>query len=352
MNTIKPIIIDGSHGEGGGQILRTSIGLALCTGKPVTIINIRANRKKPGLLRQHLTCVKAAVEISNGSIEGDQLSSQTITFYPGTVKAGNYHFSIGSAGSTVLVLQTILPALMLANDVSNIQLEGGTHNPMAPSLDFLNHCYFPILKKMGITAISKLDVYGFYPAGGGKWNITISPVKKLKPVTILEREGEISTKAIALTVNLAHSIGAREIKLVQENMLWPEKDLKVVQATNSPGAGNILSLYIKSKNITQVITAFGERGTSAEKVAKKAIKAAKHYIESNAPVGEHLADQLLIPFALAGSGRFVTSKPSLHTQTNLNVIQKLLDVNIKTKKITQTLYEISIHSELKTLDSG
>ncbi len=343
MKNTTLITIDGSHGEGGGQILRTSIGLSLCTGKSVKIINIRSKRKKPGLLRQHLTCVKAAVEISNGKIEGDKLGSQSITFHPGKVRAGKYHFSIGSAGSTVLVLQTILPALMQANDVSHILLEGGTHNPMAPSVDFLKHAFFPILKQMGITVNAKLETYGFYPAGGGKWTVTINPSALLKPITIIARGANTTTKAVALVVNLPYTIGEREIKRVQRDMSLQEKNLTVNHATNSPGSGNTLSLYINSNTITEVITAIGERGTSADNVAKKAIKAANRYIDSTAPVGEYLADQLLIPFALAGTGNFRTVKPSLHTVTNIEVIQQLLDVSINIKSISNNLYDITIN---------
>ena len=160
------ITIDGSYGEGGGQILRTSLALSLVTGKPFSIHNIRAGRKNPGLMRQHLTAVNAAAEIGKAAIKGNSIGSQAFTFNPETIKSGNFHFAIGSAGSCTLVFQTVLPALMISGGPSEIILEGGTHNPFAPPYDFLEKAFLPVINRMGPRVDAVLEKPGFYPAGG------------------------------------------------------------------------------------------------------------------------------------------------------------------------------------------
>src|SRR2546428_9297761 len=159
------ITIDGSFGEGGGQILRTALSLSLATGTPFRIENIRAGRKKAGLLRQHLTAVLAAAEIGAAEIEGATLGSTMLTFTPKSVRAGEYRFAVGTAGSGTLVFQTILPALLRASAATRVTIEGGTHNSAAPPFDFLDRTFLPLIRKMGATVSLKLERYGFYPAG-------------------------------------------------------------------------------------------------------------------------------------------------------------------------------------------
>ena len=159
-------IIDGSQGEGGGQILRSTLALSMCTGTPVRIENIRAGRRKPGLLRQHLACVRASKEITNAKVIGDELGSSAVEFRPGEIKAGTYEFAIGSAGSTSLVFQTVLPALLMADKQSVVSFSGGTHNDLAPSFDFIQHCFIPALASINLDIKAELNAYGFMPIGG------------------------------------------------------------------------------------------------------------------------------------------------------------------------------------------
>lgn len=163
------ITIDGSIGEGGGQILRTALGLSMVTGQAFRIEKIRAGREKPGLLRQHLTAVNAAVAISGASVEGNVIGSRELLFLPGSTAAREYAFSIGSAGSMTLVLQTVLPALLTADAPSKLTLEGGTHNPFAPPIDFLEKAFLPLVGRMGPRVSVSLERAGFYPAGAGEW---------------------------------------------------------------------------------------------------------------------------------------------------------------------------------------
>jgi RNA 3'-terminal phosphate cyclase (ATP) len=335
------ITIDGSYGEGGGQILRTSLALSLVTGKPFSISNIRAGRKKPGLMRQHLTAVNAAAEIGQAAIEGNIIGSRAFTFEPEMIKPGNFHFAIGSAGSCTLVFQTILPALLIAGETSEITLEGGTHNPFAPPFDFLKKAFLPVINRMGPKVDAVLEKPGFYPAGGGRFKVSINPVG-LNGIELLERGNIIHKTARASVANLPVSIANRELKVVREKLEWGKELLKAVEVENSQGPGNILTVEIESDNITEVFTGFGEKGVSAEKVAKQTVKSVQEYLAFNVPVGRYLADQLLIPMALAGGGKFRTLSPTKHTTTNAEIIKKFIDVEIAMNAYDQNQWEIEI----------
>ena len=317
------ITIDGSAGEGGGQILRTALALSLVTDQPFRIHNIRAGRQKPGLLRQHLTAVEAAAKVGNASTDGAILGSQELVFKPGKVQPGDYHFAVGTAGSATLVLQTVLPALIIGSRSSRLTLEGGTHNAHAPPFEFLQRAFLPLVNRMGASIIARLERAGFYPAGGGRFSVEIVPAEKLKPLHLFDR-GEIKSRsATAIIANLPHTIGTRELKVVAETLAWASDCLRV-QHVESISPGNALLLELAFENITELFTGFGERGVRAETVAENAVHEVREYLASSAPVGEHLADQLLIPIALAGSGAFRTTKLSRHTTTNIDTIAKFL----------------------------
>ncbi len=336
------ITIDGSFGEGGGQILRTSLALALITGKPFSINNIRAGRKKPGLMRQHLTAVNAAAEIGNAKIKGNSIGSQAFTFEPETIRAGHFHFAIGSAGSCTLVLQTILPALIIADGPSEIILEGGTHNPFAPPFDFLEKAFLPIINRMGPSVSAVLERPGFYPAGGGRFSVSIDPKKTLSRIDLIERGEVFSQTACAAVSNLPIKIAHRELKVVGKKLEWERDSLKAVEVENAHGPGNILALEIKSKNITELFTGFGEKGIKAERVANRTVKQAHEYLAFDVPVGRFLADQLLVPMAMAGEGIFRTLSPTKHTTTNIEIIRKFLDLDITLSKQDENVYEIEM----------
>ncbi|MGC4030137.1 MAG: RNA 3'-terminal phosphate cyclase [Tepidisphaeraceae bacterium] len=322
------ITLDGSNGEGGGQILRTALGLSALTGKPFSIEKIRANRSKPGLMRQHLTAVNAVTEICQAKTEGAAIGSASLTFIPGPVRAGDYHFSVGSAGSTTLVFQAILPALLTAAGPSTITLEGGTHNPFSPPLDFLSDAFVPVVNRMGPTVAIEQERYGFNPAGGGRWRATISPAPRLTPINLTERGEAGERSATALVASLPGEIAKRELARVGRRLGWDGDALRVRQLPGDQGPGNVLLLKIQSENVTEVFTGFGQKGTSAEAVADAAIDGARAYLLSSAPVGDHLADQLVVPFAIAGGGEFVATRSTPHLKTNVEMIERFLDVRI------------------------
>lgn len=335
------IEINGAFGEGGGQILRTAIGLSLLTGQAFTIKNIRGGRKKPGLKRQHLTAVKAAQEISNAGVDGAVMSSAQLIFKPGKVKPGAYRFAVGTAGSATLVLQTLLPALLTGSGDYGMIFEGGTHNPFAPPYDFLEESFFGVLKKMGAQLDSQLTAYGFYPAGGGAFRVKITSVDKLAPFNLADRGEVLETGAHCMVSMLPVHIAQKEAKIVARKLQWEPESCRAETVTSS-GPGNIILLKVRSQNITGVFTGFGEKSVPLKTVANKTVLQAKNYLDNNLVVDMYLADQLLIPMAIAGGGTFVTGEPSLHTLTNIEVIKQFTGLAINCNAIDEQRYEISL----------
>lgn len=324
------IRIDGSFGEGGGQILRTSLSLSLVTGRAVRIDNIRAGREKPGLLRQHLTAVLAAAEVGGAQVEGAALGSKSVTFTPGFVRPGEYRFAVGTAGSGTLVFQTILPALMLASGPSKVAIEGGTHNHAAPPYHFLAQTFLPLIERMGPKIELHFERYGFYPAGGGRFCAAIQPVPSLQPLNLGVRGLIASRRVIAIVANLPRHIAQREAETAADMLNWGPESRVVESTRESAGPGNVAMIEIGSPEVTEIFTAFGQLGVSAEKVAAGCARDAREYLVSKASAGEHLTDQLLLPMALAGRGRFTATKLNLHARTNMEVITKFLPVRFDT----------------------
>jgi RNA 3'-terminal phosphate cyclase (ATP) len=343
------IVIDGSQGEGGGQILRSSLALSVVTGKAFRIERIRANREKPGLMRQHLTAVLAAAEVGGAEVVGAMTGATELTFVPRAggareIAGGEYRFAIGTAGSTSLVLQTVLPALMLAREPCTVVIEGGTHNLHAPPFEFLEKAFLPLLKRMGVCVRAEMERPGFYPAGGGLVRFHIEPCGELGRLELTQRGAIVRRRARAVVANLHRSIAEREVKTLKEKLGWADEELAVEFLAASRSPGNYVSIEIESTAVCEVVTGFGERGVMAERVAESAATEAASYIESGAVVGEHLADQLLVPMALAGGGAFTTVEPSLHTRTNIEVIKKFLDVEIATHELGGRVHKIEVKS--------
>lgn len=326
------ITIDGSQGEGGGQILRSSLALALVTGQPFKITRIRAGRKKPGLMRQHLTAVNAAAQVGQARVRGAGLGSTELTFEPGDVRPGEYHFAVGTAGSATLVLQTVLPPLLTAPGPSRLTLEGGTHNTHAPPFDFLAKTFAPVLNRLGPRLEVTLHRPGFYPVGGGKLVATIEPPGAWRRLELLKRGPLQGRCGRALVARLPAKIAERELRVIEQRLGWTREELRVEEVEGSRGPGNVVMIEIEHTHITEVLTAFGARGVRAEAVAQDAVEQARRYLDSDAPVGEHLADQLLIPVALAGGGVYRALELTPHTTTNVEVMRRFLDVRITVQR--------------------
>lgn len=335
------LTLDGSQGEGGGQILRTALGLSLLTGRPFKIERIRANRDKPGLRRQHLTAVHAAAQVGRAAVEGAHVDSSQLTFEPQSPQPGEYRFSIGTAGSATLVLQTVLPALLGASGPSRLTLEGGTHNPFAPPFDFLQKAFLPLVSRMGPKVGARLEQPGFYPAGGGRFTVAIEP-GPLRPLHLVERGAIRRRTGQAMLVHLPDHIARRELDVVRDGLGWREQELQIATWPEAVGQGNALLLEIESEHVTEVFTGFGQRGVPAERVAGAAVSEAKRYLDADVPVGEHLADQLLIPLAMAGGGSFVTLPPTEHTRTNAGVIRAFLDVEVSFEELKPEAWRVEV----------
>ncbi|HET8798979.1 MAG TPA: RNA 3'-terminal phosphate cyclase [Thermoanaerobaculia bacterium] len=338
------IVLDGSQGEGGGQVLRTALALSIITGRPFRIENIRAKREKPGLLRQHLTAVQAAAQVGEASVDGAELGARSLAFVPTGVRAGDYRFSIGTAGSTTLVLQTVLVPLLLADAPSTLVIEGGTHNPSAPPFEFLERAFLPLLRRMGAEIELTLVRPGFYPAGGGAIQVRIAPARSLRPLIVEERGAIAERRVRAVVANLPYEIAQREVRAAAGELEWGEETQEAHTITGSAGPGNTVSITVASEHVTEVFTAFGARGVRAEQVAHDAAKQAKRYINSDAAVGEHLADQLLLPMAAGGGGSFTTTPLSSHAITNLDVIRRFTDVRAEVEDVRRGMQRVRIGS--------
>ena len=324
--------IDGSLGEGGGQILRSALALSLVTGRPLRVARIRAGRRKPGLLRQHLTGVKLAARIGAAHVVGDELGSQSLTFEPQALLSGTYEVEIGTAGSTSLVAQTVVPALLFADAPSALSIRGGTHARAAPPFEFLRHAYVPALAQMGAEVAVVLERAGFFPVGGGELRVQVSPIQRAKPLDVLERGDQLDVEARALLGKLPRDIAERELAVVQRRLGWPRRVLHIEERTEAMGPGNALVLRIAHENATEVITSFGAQGVPAERVAAQACRATKAWLRQDVPVSEHLADQLLLPMALGAGGRFRTEALSSHSRTNVSVIEAFLGNTVELKE--------------------
>lgn len=318
--------IDGSMGEGGGQVLRTALTLAAITGRSLHIQGIRGRRRRAGLLSQHLTAVRATAELCGARVEGAELRSRELVFHPGSLRPGAYRHDIGTAGSVCLVLQAVLPALTLAPGPSQLHLRGGTHNGMAPPVHFLDRVLVPLLGRMGVQVHLDLHRWGFYPRGGGVLGVHIEPAGRFLPLHLVDRGAVRAVRATAVVAGLPRHIARRELQVVRRMLPGAEVEVEVLDRRQGPG--NVLMVEVECAGLTELFTGFGTRGLPAEQVAAGVCEEVDRWLAAGVPVGEHLADQLVLPLALAGSGRFRTTRPSSHTLTNLEVVGRFLEVEL------------------------
>ena len=341
------LTIDGSSGEGGGQIIRSSLALSLITGTPFTIEHIRAGRKRPGLMPQHLVAVRAAARISDATVTGATKGSRHLEFTPQQVAPGEYSFAVPTAGSMTLVAQTILPALLIASAPSKLRFEGGTHNPWAPPFDFLAKVYLPLVNELGPRVSPVLNRAGFYPAGDGHFTMEIRPSRHLDQLELTQRGAVRQIRATALVANLPLHIAQREIETVMHEMDLNQSSTTIQEVKDASGPGNVVLIQIESERMTELFTGFGQKGKRAEKVAKDTVQEAQRYLAAGVPVSEYLADQLLLPLGIGahqrtGGGVFHTLELSRHTTTQIAILHKFLDVEIVTQKLGHDQWVVSV----------
>ena len=327
--------IDGAYGEGGGQILRTSLALSCVLGRPFDIVNIRKARKKPGLQPQHLMAVKAAAAISSASCNGVELSSTEIQFRPAAVNGGDYSFDVsektGSAGSTSLIFQTILIPLLYARRPSSVSITGGTHVPLSPTFHYLRFVFLPILSKLGMNIDLEIEKWGWYPIGKGMIRARVSPVKEIKSIRMVERGALARVNGLSAISNLPRDIGVRQrnraMNALQQRGI--SSDIERISAP-SLGKGTLVFLRAEFGNVIAGFDALGAIGKPAEEVADEACQGLFNYLDSDGSLDPHLADQMIPYLALArGTSEFTTSRITRHLLTNIWVLQQFMDVDIQ-----------------------
>jgi RNA 3'-terminal phosphate cyclase (ATP) len=339
------IVIDGSAGEGGGQVLRSALALSILTRTPFKMERIRAGRDKPGLRPQHLTSVQAAKEVSQADVVGSEVGSRELTFKPRTVQGGDRTFSVGTAGSATLVLQTILPALLRARERSTLTLEGGTHNQHAPPFEFLAESFLPVLRRMGAKIEATLVRPGFYPVGGGKMVVKVEP-SELTAIELEERGALVSRRAIAHSAGLPPAVAERELRVCKERLSLGRDEIVRMDWDEAFGPGNAVNVIHKYANVGVVSTGFGDRGARPDEVAERAIGPILRYLETKAAVEEHLCDQLLLPMAMGRGGVFTTTEPSSHTTTQIETLKQFLGGEVEVDTTDEKTWTVTMRGAL------
>jgi len=331
------ITIDGSYGEGGGQILRMAVAMSALMNKPVKIINIRANRPNAGLRRQHITAVEAVAKLSDAEVKGLSLGSKSIEFYPHKIKGGRYEFDIGTAGSVTLVMQACLLPSIVADDEVYFKIKGGTDVKWAPPWDYFQNVFLALLRKMGCTIEAYLNQRGYYPAGGGEVEILIEPCKP-KPINF--DDGIDKINGVVNIANLPSSIAER-IKNSAEAELKKNgfKTSISIEETSANSEGVGIVLWSEPKILGA--DCLGERGKKAEQVGKEAAEKLIKEIKSEASIDEKAVDQILPYLAMTNEGKFKCRKISKHAMTEMWLIKKFIDIDFKIKEING-LYELEV----------
>ncbi len=326
------IQIDGSYGEGGGQILRTALALSAVLNKPFTLYNVRCKRRNPGLQAQHVAAVEALARIAEARIDGVRFGSQEITFIPQKVHSGEYQFEVRTAGSVILLLQAIFLPLCLSKGISDITLIGGTHVQWSPSFHYLSEVFLPTLKGLGISAVAAIERWGFYPKGGGRIRLKINPVRELKPISFVDRGSLKMIRGISAISNLPRHVAERQkeqaLKRIQGE-LHIGGEIVVLDDVHSDGPGSFLFLLAEYQRALAGFSSLGLKGKPAERVADEAVDSLKDYLESDGCVDPYLTDQIVPFMALAkGNSSITTMRITQHLLTNLWVIQHFLNITI------------------------
>ena len=325
------IQLDGAKGEGGGQILRSALTLALLTGQAFRLKRIRAGRSKPGLAAQHLACVRAAQKVGHATVSGAALASTELTFEPDAVKAGSYDFAIGTAGATALVVQTVaLPLLLRAKEPSTVAVSGGTHAAHAPTFDYLAETWGGCLRAMGLGITLEMAKSGFYPKGGGSISAQFQPANRLRPLDLTDRS-EWEVRAEVALAGLPGSIGERAVNALREQFVKADIDClpRVVSMAGGPGVVVTVRL-VGDGPVATLITSLGERGKPTEHVVAEAVAATLAFRSSGCAVDPHAADQIVLPLAFAdGKSEFTVSEITQHLLTNVEVVRAFCETEFQ-----------------------
>ena len=338
------INIDGSIGEGGGQVLRTCLSLSLITGQAFHISNIRSGRPRPGLRAQHLSAVEVAVKIGKADVDGAELNSTSVSFAPKLIQPGRYQCDIGTAGSTSLVLQTIFLPLSMGGAASSISISGGTHVPWSPSFDFMVQHWLWWLRKIGFDISLKLELAGFYPQGGGLIHASLRPTNSISPLNLTQRGKLLRIRGMSTVANLDRRIAERQRKQVLRRLgdKYPLSDIRISELP-SRFKGTTICLICEFEHSQSCYFTLGEPGKPAEQVANEVANSIESFLSTDAAVDEFVADQILLPLSFATSrSTFSTAKITRHLITNSEIIQKFLPIKIQISRDTGSPGVVSI----------
>jgi RNA 3'-terminal phosphate cyclase (ATP) len=342
----SPLVLDGSAGEGGGQILRSSLALSMATGTPFVLEKVRAGRNKPGLMRQHLTAVKAAAIVCGAEVEGAEFGSSRVAFRPGPVVPGDRTLDIGTAGSAPLVAQTLALPLALAAGASRISVRGGTHVPWSPPYPFLAEAWLPLARRAGARLGLELLASGFYPAGGGEVVLTATPSGALVPLHLGDASGALAPLELhAIVAGLSEEIARRELaaatELLEGEPLSPTREI-----VRSPGPGNAMWLVARDEGtgVCNVFSRVGERGVPAEDIGRAVARDFLAWRASGTSVEPHLADQLILPIAIGGGGSFTTNELTLHALTNIEVIRAFTGRRLHAWELGESWFRVALRA--------
>jgi RNA 3'-terminal phosphate cyclase (ATP) len=331
IQTKSTLSIDGSIGEGGGQVLRTSLALALITGRPFTMNNIRRRRAKPGLMPQHLKAVEAAREVGTATVEGARIGSQSLVFEPSGLHTGEFQFDIGTAGSISLVLQTILPPLSFAATNSAVTVIGGTHVPWSPCFHYLEMHWLHYMRRIGFDIRLELDAAGFFPRGGGRVLAAVGPVSRLSPLCLTRRGPLKRIRGISAVANVDLSVAERQKARALKEFKGVAGPIEIeILRLTSPSKGTFLLLLAEFENSQCCFYGLGALRKPAEMVAHEAVNELLEFMATEGAIDHYLADQLILPLALAsGVSELRTSKVTQHLTTNAEIIKMFLPVSIE-----------------------
>ncbi|AOS96941.1 RNA 3'-terminal phosphate cyclase [Microbulbifer aggregans] len=340
------LAIDGSYGEGGGQLSRYAVALAAISGRSLHLKNIRAGRAKPGLMAQHLAALRAVAEVCGGVLEGAELGAQEVYFRPGPIRGGEYHFDVGTAGSVVLVLQALLPVALKADSAVQLSMAGGTDVRMAPPVDYLTRVFLPWLARMGVRVQIESIRHGYYPRGGGRVNLRVQPCRSLLPLTA-DMPGALQRIAgVSHVAHLPSHIAERMAKSAREVLegLGPiQVEEQVLTDVEAFGSGGALVLVAETENSQLGAAAVAERGIPAERLGEEAGRALLAELEAGAAVDVHACDQLLLYAAMAAeSSRLAVREVSRHAQTVMWLVEQFLPTRF-TVTPCGSLFHIDVH---------
>jgi RNA 3'-terminal phosphate cyclase (ATP) len=312
------LTIDAAKGEGGGQIVRSALALSLVTRKPFVLEKIRAGKSKPGLLPQHVAAVQAAMTIGNGTAEHADVGSTRMRFTPHGFVGGSHRLSVGPTGSAVLLAQMLIPALLVGSEPSEIVFEGGTHIALSPIYEFFADSYLSALRKMGGKVRSELWRAGFPDPTGGAFRVWVTPSLLNRP-KILDRGRTIARRACGKVSKLPLALAENELLALERRLRWG-KSAYEAEAVKAQSQGNALFVILKYENITHIVSEVMFSEIFADNMARSVADQLDLYLTTSAPVGEYLADQLIVPMAVAGGGSFRTVELTAHTRTQLDVV--------------------------------